>query len=469
MKDKLLLPIKSIQAKYIPLLVVYFTTGLSGLSAVTSTIFFKDAVTLSPAALISLGVYISLPWSIKMVFGSLIDSVKLFGNNRKSYIYFGQFLILLSTLGMVDIASTQYTVEMFGIYIAILISGLLGTTGTVMSDIVADVMAIELVPDDHPNKGKEYGIIQVLSRLSLVTGAVIGAALTGSIATYLSLAAGFATTLICPVIAVIATMIAKVEHTPSLQPMNKLILLGGIGYGIINLIAGSFSGTEAVFSFSLLIIGIMLSILIKSSFPKHMIKPFVLAMIAIFLFRVTPGIGPAGTWWYIESLGFDNEFLGLLRLTSTITGFLVLYFLADSITNQSIFKTMLILTSAITLLSIPDILIFYNMIGGLDPRHVVWLDSAMAGPLASLSMIPLGVLVAQNAPPQQRAVYTSLTASFMNIALVGGDVITKWLNEIFIVSRTDFTQLGELMIYSLTISTLLSMVGLVVLKISGSK
>jgi hypothetical protein len=93
----------------------------------------------------------------------------------------------------------------------------------------------------------------------------------------------------------------------------------------------------------------------------------------------------------------------------------------------------------------------------------------MAGPLASLSMIPLGVLVAQNAPPQQRAVYTSLTASFMNIALVGGDVITKWLNEIFIVSRTDFTQLGELMIYSLTISTLLSMVGLVVLKISGSK
>lgn len=459
----LLAPIKAIKAEYVPLLMVYFTTGLGGLTAVAGTVFTKDIITLGTPALIALGVYTGLPWSIKMVFGSLIDSVKIFGNNRKSYIYLGQFLIFLGILGSVDHASTQYLFTHLGEFTALLITGLLATTGVVLSDIVADVMAIELVEDNDPEKDAKLGMLQVLSRLSLVFGAVIAAALSGPLATHFDTATVFAINLICPILAVGAISLVKLNYVPEETKLDLKLLLGGLAYGILALCAGSFGGTTSVFFVSFTIITIMLGLLLKDSFPKDMIKPFIFAMSAIFLFRVVPSVGPAGMWWYMNDLGFDEDFIGMLRLTSTLANFTLLFFLSDLITKSSIFKTLTILTVVATVVSIPDILIFYGMTGDINPRLIVWLDSAMVGPMGNLAMIPLGILVAKNAPPKKRAVYISLTASLMNIALVGGDVITQWLNEKFTVTRENFENLGELMIYSLSISTVLSIIGTVLL------
>lgn len=467
MKDKLLLPIKSIKAKYIPLLIVYFTTGLSGLAAVTSTIFFKDTVSLTPEQLITLGVYVGLPWSVKMIFGSLIDSVKLFGNNRKSYIYLGQLLVFLGTMGYIDHTTNQYLMGMLGEYTALLLTGLTTTIGVVMSDVVADVMAIELVPEDDPNREKSLGMVQVLSRLAIMLGALIGAFLTGYLASNVEPYLVYTIELLCPTLAIIATFLSKINFEPETGVVNKQLLLGGLGYGLVTIFAGMLGGTELVFLISISILIYMLRSLLVKSFDPKMIKPFVYAMLAIFLFRVVPGVGPAGAWWYMNELGFDADFMGTLRIVSAITGFVVLFFLADSITNHSIFKTMSVLIGMVTVLSLPDILIFYNLTMGIDPRTLVLVDTAMIGPLANLSMIPLGVLVAKHAPAMERAAYVSLTASLMNISLVGGDIITKWLNQIFIVTREDFTQMGSLMIWSLIISTVLSIIGLVILKLKG--
>ena len=468
MRDKLLAPIKSLKIEYLPLLAVYFTTGLAGLSAVTSTIFFKDTISLSAETLIELSVYIGLPWSVKMIFGSLIDSVKLFGNNRKNYIYLGQLLVFLGTLGMIDHTSGQVLFGLFGEYTALLLTGLLATVGVVVSDIVADVMAIELVPEDSPTREKELGMVQVLARLSLILGGVCAAFITGYLAGAFDASLVYSIELLVPVIAVIATVVATVGHVPEPSPVNKSLLLGGLGYGVFVVVSGMYLGQEAVFLGSLAIIVFMMRGLLKS-FNPIAVRGFVLAMVAIFLFRVVPGVGPAGGWWYMNSLGFDAEFMGLLRIIANVSGLAVLWFLADSITNHSIFKTMAVLTGLFTLFGLPDLLVYYDLTMGLSARSVVLVDTAMIAPLGQLAMIPLGVLIAKNAPAQSRAAYISVTASLMNISLVGGDIITKYLNKIFIVTREDFSQLGELMVYGLLISTVLSILGLVILKLSESK
>jgi MFS family permease len=458
--------IKSIKAKYIPLLVVYFTTGLAGLSAVTATVFFKDTISLSAETLIELGVYIGLPWSIKMIFGSFIDSIKLGGNNRKSYIYLGQLLVFLGTLGMVDHTSTQYIFSALGEYAGLLLTGLTVTIGVVMSDIVADVMAIELVPEDSPNRDKELGMVQVLARLALALGGVTAALLTGYLASTFAASTVFSIELIGPVLAIVATVLSRVNYTPKVSPINRSLLLTGVGYGIFVVMSGMFLGQDIVFLGSLAIIIYMMKGLLKD-FKPGAVRGFVLAMIAIFLFRVVPGIGPAGSWWYMNSLGFDESFMGTLRIIANVSGLVVLWFLANSITNHSIFKTMTVLIGLVTVLSLPDILVFYDLTGGLSARTVVLADTAMIAPLAGLSMIPLGVLIAKSAPEHARAAYISVTASLMNISLVGGDIITKYLNKIFVVTRDNFDQLGQLMIYSLIISTVLSIIGLVVLYFGG--
>ena len=49
--------------------------------------------------------------------------------------------------------------------------------------------------------------------------------------------------------------------------------------------------------------------------------------------------------------------------------------------------------------------------------------------------MPLLTLTAYYAPPGHRATWFALMASLMNIALVAGQLQTKYLNDIFVVGR----------------------------------
>jgi len=61
-------------------------------------------------------------------------------------------------------------------------------------------------------------------------------------------------------------------------------------------------------------------------------------------------------------------------------------------------------------------------------------------------MIPLLTLIAFYAPPGHRATWFALMASLMNTALVAGQLQSKYLNEIFVIGRGDYAELGSLLI-----------------------
>jgi hypothetical protein len=73
-------------------------------------------------------------------------------------------------------------------------------------------------------------------------------------------------------------------------------------------------------------------------------------------------------------------------------------------------------------------------------------DAAAASPFVQLSMIPLLSLIAFYAPANQRATWFALMASLMNMALVAGQLQTKYLNQIFVVQRGDYADLGPLLL-----------------------
>ena len=143
---------------------------------------------------------------------------------------------------------------------------------------------------------------------------------------------------------------------------------------------GDYSQEVVFFVAGGVLVYMMRSILLD--LPKETINSFVLAMIAIFLFRVVPGVGPATSWYFIDHLGFDAEFLGTLRIIAAVTSLGALLGLANSITSQSILKTMTILTVLATVLALPEILIYYDVhkMMGLSARSVIIADTALESP-----------------------------------------------------------------------------------------
>jgi hypothetical protein len=82
---------------------------------------------------------------------------------------------------------------------------------------------------------------------------------------------------------------------------------------------------------------------------------------------------------------------------------------------------------------------------GIGARGIALIDAAAQSPLVQVSMIPLLTLTAIYAPPAQRATWFALMASFMNLALVAGQLQTKYLNQIFDVNRGSYDNLPALL------------------------
>ncbi len=102
-----------------------------------------------------------------------------------------------------------------------------------------------------------------------------------------------------------------------------------------------------------------------------------------------------------------------------------------------------ILTIAAGILSLPNIGLFYGLhewaaprTGGfVDARFIAILDTAIESPLAQISMIPMLAWIAKNAPAHLKATFFAVMASFTNLALSASSLGTKYLNQIYAVTR----------------------------------
>jgi hypothetical protein len=421
--------------------------------------WIKASLKLSPSELAGIGVWLSLPWAVKMVFGQLVDSVPIFGSQRRSYVLIGAALTACGMLvlaaaaaGMLRLAQPEQ---------AYLFGSLLIVIGTLVQDVVADAMSTEVVPrTDDAGKARpehdiraELGLVQVLGRLSLSFGILAVAGASGWLASVLGRPTVFLLGLIVPAISVVGVFLIRAEQSER-HPLDWRILGGGIAFGavVVGLGAGAVPfAQEVIFTLSMLVICTML-VLVTRELDAASRRAILYTSIIIFAFRATPSVGDGYFWWTLDVLKFDEAFYGTLRQTGAILSIVALWVLSKQLTEYSVTKVLFWLAVAGTLLSLPNIGLFYGVhewteaTFGFGARTIAIVDAATASPFAQLSMIPLLTLIAYYAPPGQRATWFALMASFMNLALVAGQLQTKYLNQIFVVERGAYGELGVLLI-----------------------
>jgi MFS family permease len=478
-ENALLAPIRSMRLAYLPLLMVYFAYGAMGLVGVAQTFWIKSSLTWTPAELAALAVWFTLPWTIKMVFGELVDTVPLFGSQRRAYLFAGASLIAISFVLLAGAAGGWITaLPADQIYI---IASITSVTGVVLQDVVADAMSTEVVPRHNPDGSPrpkqeidhDLGMVQVLGRLALSFGIFSVAGLSGWLAQHLSYDKVFLLGLIVPAISVTGALLVRLE-TSERRPIDWRILGGGIAFGVVVTALGISRipfGQEVVFVISMAVVIWMLTRVTQEIDHTTRMR-IAFAAIIIFAFRAVPGIGDGYTWFAIDVLGFDEAFFGVLGQIGAGVAIAAAWMLSDVVTRKPVAQVLLWITILGTILSLPSLVLVFRLhevteqLFGIGARTIALFDTVATTPLAQLSMIPLLTLIAIYAPPGHRATWFALMASLMNLALVAGSLLTKYLNLLFPVNRGDYDNLP---ILAVLVSVISFVVPLTVIALLGRR
>ena len=488
---------------YLPPLMVYVAAGISGLTGIVGTFFVKDYLNLSAAFLAGLGFWAGIPWALKMPLGHLVDLIW----ERKNYmVYLGASLIALSLMIMYGlIIHTETMAEIFSVETWFVISVILAPVGYVVQDVVADAMTVEAVPLSD-EQGIDYSkdqvkimhtTMQTLGRFAIIGGTVLVALanvilfrdvesleqaekinLYGSIYIY---------SLIIPLVSIFGVILAnylrnkkikilksqglefKNERGTEKTKVNWWILGGSLIFVIFTLSVGSFNvpfAQEIVFIGSVVIILFLMFKLIKE-LPEELRLTIVGTAVIIFIFRAMPSPGPGLTWFEIDVLKFNEQFFSVLSLLASVLTLAGIVLLRPFMAKNSIAKIIVILSIAGSILFLPSVGMYYgfhdwtsSLTGGVvDAKFIALINTALESPLGQISMIPLLAWIAKNAPAHLKATFFAVFASFTNLALSASALGTKYLNQVFTVTRevkdkvsgeiqttADYSELGILLI-----------------------
>lgn len=497
--------VQQLQWSYLPPLMVYFAAGVSGLTSVVGAFFLKDYLDLSASFVAGLAFWAGLPWTLKMPLGHVVD---LFWRWKSLLILFGASLITLSLLTMYGLVTAP--VQMASImpledwYVVAL---LLAPSGYAIQDVVADAMTVEAVPkfDQHgrpftPEETRaQHTTMQTLGRVAIISGFAAVAAVniwifsgtedlqkSERLALYGQV---YLIALAIPVLSVSGVVLHSLiqrqrvqrghpPHTPdAVTEVKWSILLGGVAFVVLSIVLGTADfdfAQETVFAVSLTVILYLMSRLLKELEPAQA-KALIGTATIIFVFRAVPLPGPGLTWFEIDELEFDEQFLAILALLTSLLALLGLIVLRPFMANRSIAHVVILLTIAAGILAMPNLALYYGIhewtaerTGGIvDARFIAILDTAVESPLGQIAMVPMLAWIARNAPTHLKATFFAVMASFTNMALSASSLSTKYLNQTFVVTRAvtnpetgevtstaDYSQLGYLLISVAVISVI---------------
>lgn len=457
LKEAVLTPVRAMKWAYLPLLMVYFAYGATGLIGIAQSFWVKKSLTLTPVELAALAVWLSIPWTIKMVFGELVDTVSVFGSRRRGYVLIGGSLVAAGLLLLAAAASG--TITAISANKLFVIASLAMVIGLVLQDVVADAMSTEVVarvkPDGTPRPKEEIdrdlGMVQVLGRLALSLGAFMTAGIAGVLAASLPYAAVFLIGLVIPLISVSGALLVKLE-TPEVRAIDWNVLGGGLAFGAFVIIMGLSQvplGQEIVFLVSMAVVVWMLRRVVAHTSAEARVTIFFAALL-IFCYRSSPNAGQGYTWFTIDKLGFDEAFQGTLAQIGSALALIAAWIFSHAITHQPVRRVLLWLVIVGAVVSLPGYALTLGVhewterMFGFGARTIAIVDAATASPLLQIGMIPMLTLIAIHAPAGHRATWFALMASLMNLALTAGDLQTKYLNMLLPVDRGQYGNLPEL-------------------------
>ncbi len=512
---------------YLPPLMVYLAAGVSGLTAIVGTFFVKDYLGLSAAFLAALGFWAGIPWALKMPLGHLVDLLWRF---KALLVFLGAGLIAASILIMVNLlAAPAAMATVMPVDAWYVTSALLAPVGYVLQDVVADAMTVEAVPRvdsrgepvDAAARKLMHTTMQTLGRVAIIGGGVLVSLLnvyvfdgvakmseSDKLAAYIRI---YELALVIPVISVLGVGLAAhlrrralrelgrtgiadsrarllMDGEPQRTEPNWWILGGSLAFVAFTIGLGLSDvpyDQEIIFAGSMAIVLFLMGRLVRVLDPDAR-RVLVGTAIVIFVYRAMPTPGAGQTWWMIDELGFDQQFLAVLSLISSGLTLVGLFLFRRFMAERSIAYVVVTLTIAATVLYLPIVGMYHGLhewtaavTGGVvDARFIALVDTALESPLGQVAMVPMLAWIANSAPAGLKATFFAVMASFTNLALSASQLGTKYLNQVFVVTRevkdaatgavkvpADYGQLGDLMLTAMAIGFLLPIAAVIVIRL----
>jgi len=476
--------VRQFRWSFLPPMMVYFAAGISGLSAIVGTFFVKEYLGLSAVFLSGLAFWAGLPWALKMPVGHLVD---ILWRWKAALIYVGAGLIAASlTIMYLLITVPTPMSDVMPIEAWYVLSVLLAPCGYVIQDAVADAMSVEAVPRfdadgrplDEAMTKSLHTTMQTFGRIALIGGLVAVASVNVFMFAGVEAMSQedkaeiygriYLMAFAIPIISISGVSLAAFSRgrrakamlargleadavaatlNPPGEPTrpNYWYFGGGLAFVVLSLAIGLSDvlyAQEIVFLGSMAIVIVLMGFLARELEADKARALFGTAII-IFVFRAVPRPGPGATWFEIDMLGFDQQFLSVLTLITSVLTLVGMVILRPLIATKSIAQIVVLLTLAAGVLSLPNIGLYYGvqdwtapLTGGVvDARFIALMDTAIESPLGQVAMIPMLAWIARNAPENLKATFFAVMASFTNLALSASSLATKYLNQIFLVTR----------------------------------
>ena len=516
---------REMRLSYLPPLMVYVAAGIAGLTAIVATFYIKERLGLSAEFLAGLGFWAGLPWALKVPLGHLVD---LLWRWKAALVFVGAGLIAVSLGIMIGLLGHADWMRAFASVEAwFILSTLLAPIGYVVQDVVADAMTVEAVPrvdaEGRPTSMAERKsmntTVQTLGRVAIIGGTVLvsvanvyllrGVGEMSEADKALAYLRVYHLALVIPVVSVLGVVLglalgwrdtrrlvakgfARSEARRMLNPhgerppVNWWIIGGGLAFAVVSLgvgIGNVAGGQEIVFGASMATV-LFLMWRITTELEPEARHVLVGTAVLVFVFRAMPGPGAGSTWWMIDLLGFDQQFLAELSLIGSVLTLVGLFVFRRFMAERSIAYIVGSLTIATTVIGAPVVGMYYGLhhwtaahTGGIvDARMIVLIDTALESPLGQIAMVPMLAWIANSAPDRLKATFFAVMASFTNLALAAAQLGTKYLNQGFVVTRevrdasgaittpADYSQLGTLLVLTTMVGFVVPMLAVVFVK-----
>lgn len=390
---------------------VYFVQGVLGLARLAVSFYLKDDLHLEPAEAAVISGFSALPWLIKPLYGFISDSVPLFGYRRRSYLVLSGLLGALSWSLMSTFVDSKYSAA-FCI--------LLGSLSVAFSDVVVDSMVVERARGESQSMS---GSLQSLCWGSSAFGGIVSSYFSGSLVDAYGVRFVFGVTALLPLITSAVAVLVREQRV--LGPASGLgLALPGSGF-------------------------------LESS-KQHIVQlwdavkqPNVfLPTLFIFLWQATPQSDSAMFFFTTNKLGFTPEFLGRVKLVTSVASLLGVGLYNGFLKNVPLRKIFVATTVTGTALGMTQVFLVtgLNRKFGISDEWFAIGDSLILTVLGQVSFMPVLVLAAKLCPEGMEATLFATLMSISNGGSVLGGLIGAGLTQFFGVTKDNFDNLAFLII-----------------------
>jgi folate/biopterin transporter len=402
-------------AELIAILTVYFVQGILGLARLAVSFFLKDDLSLSPAEVAALTGIASLPWIIKPLFGFMSDGLPLFGYRRRPYLILSGFLGTLAWIALATIVDNGWLATAVLLFTSLSVA---------IGDVIVDSLVVERAREESIAAS---GSLQSLCWGSSALGGLLTAYLSGWLLQHFSANTIFLITATFPLlVSAVAWAIAeeKIVREERESPQE---------YVVKEQAKQLWSAVKQQ------------SIWLPTAF--------------LFLWQATPTADSAFFFFTTNELGFEPEFLGRVRLVTSLAALIGIFIFQRYLKNVP-FRTILGWSTIIaaTLGMTTLLLVTHtNRALGIDDRWFSLGDSLILTVMGQITWMPVLVLSARLCPKGVEATLFALLMSIYNLSgLIShelGALLTAWLG----ITETNFDRLWILVIIT-NLSTLLPLI-----------